>query len=168
MPRLFALDHNFPQPIVDVLAEFQEDAELVRIDQVHPDMPDLDDWQVLLALLHDARDWDGLITTDSSILNQPLELSVLIQTKLTLVVALEAGHNPVKATGLLFAYLESICQRTDPGRPQVWKPTAANRPHVEPWEELARVAKHQHRDAKQLFDDHRLSPEALAKDPLDR
>ncbi len=99
MPRLFALDHNFPQPIVDVLAEFQEDAELVRIDQVHPGMPDLDDWEVLLALLPDARDWDGLITTDSSILNQPLELSVLIQTKLTLVVALEAGHNPVKATG---------------------------------------------------------------------
>ena len=49
MPRLFALDHNFPQPIVDVLAEFQVDAELVRIDQVHPGMPDLDDWEVLLA-----------------------------------------------------------------------------------------------------------------------
>ena len=168
MPRLFALDHNFPQPIVDELAEFQEDAELVRIDQVHPRMPDLDDWEDLLELVHDESDWDGLITTDSSILNQPLELSVLIQTKLTLVVALEAGHNPVKATGLLFAYLQSICQRSDPARPQVWKPTAANRPHVEPWDELARVASHQHRETKQLFDEHRLSAEALAKDPFGR
>jgi hypothetical protein len=168
MPRLFALDHNFPQPIVDVLAEFQEDAELVRIDQVHPDMPNLDDWEVLLALQHHARDWDGLITTDSSILNQPLELSVLIQTKLTLVVALEAGHNPVKATGLLFAYLQSICQRTEPGQPQVWKPTAANRRHVEPWDELARVAKHQHRGTSELFEEHRLSDAELAQDPLGR
>lgn len=130
MPRLFALDHNFPQPIAEVLGEFQMDAELVRIVDVHPGLAELDDWQLLLALRHHPRPWDGLITTDSSILNQPLELSVLIQTRLTLVVALEAGHNPVKATGLLFAYLSSVCQRTDPSRPQVWKLSAANRPQT--------------------------------------
>jgi hypothetical protein len=43
VPRLFALDHNFPDPIVSVLAGFQTDAELVRIDQIHSGMPDLDD-----------------------------------------------------------------------------------------------------------------------------
>jgi hypothetical protein len=32
MPRLFALDHNSPQPIVAVLSEYQADAELVRVD----------------------------------------------------------------------------------------------------------------------------------------
>lgn len=30
MPRLFALDHNFPKPIVDALGKFQLDAELIR------------------------------------------------------------------------------------------------------------------------------------------
>ena len=166
MPRLFALDHNFPQPIAEVLGEFQVDAELVRIVDLHPGLAELDDWELLLALRHHPRPWDGLITTDSSILNQPLELSVLIQTKLTLVVALEAGHNPVKATGLLFAYLSSVCQRTDPSRPQVWKLSAANRPHIEPWDELARVAAHQHRDTTELFEEHRLSAEELDHDPL--
>jgi hypothetical protein len=39
VPRLFALDHNFPDPIVSVLARFQIDAELVRIDQIHSGMP---------------------------------------------------------------------------------------------------------------------------------
>ena len=55
MPRLFALDHNFPQPIVDVLSEFQVEAELVRVDRIDSRMPDLDDWQLLLAstITHD-------------------------------------------------------------------------------------------------------------------
>ena len=51
MPRLFALDHNFPQPIVDALAEFQVDAELVRVDAIDPRMADLDDWELLLAVV---------------------------------------------------------------------------------------------------------------------
>ena len=95
MRRLFALDHNFPDPIVAALADFQADAELVRIDQIDERLPELDDWELLLALHHHARPWDGLITTDSGMLNQPLELATLVQTKLTLVVAMEAGHNPV-------------------------------------------------------------------------
>jgi hypothetical protein len=128
-PRLFALDHNFPQPIVDVLVGFQVDAELVRIDEIHDAMPDLDDWEVLLALANHPRRWDGLITTDRSILNQPLELSTLIQTRLTLVVAMAAGHNPVKATGLLFAYLGGICRRTDPTPSGVETQRRRARPH---------------------------------------
>jgi hypothetical protein len=66
VPRLFALDHNFPDPIVSVLAGFQTDAELVRIDQIHSGMADLDDWELLLALHQRSEAWDGLITTDSS------------------------------------------------------------------------------------------------------
>src|SRR5215208_2974560 len=118
MPQLFALDHNFPDPIVAVLTEFQTDADLVRVDQIDERMPDLDDWELLLALHHHTAPWDGLITTDKSMLNQGPEIAALIQTKLTLVVAVDAGHNPVKASGLLFAYLAGICQRTSPERPQ--------------------------------------------------
>lgn len=120
MPRLFALDQNFPDPIVAVLSDFQADANLVRVDQVDPRMADLEDWELLLALHHDASRWDGLITTDSSMLNQGPELAALIQTKLTLVAAVESGHNPVKASGLLFAYLGGICKRTRTDTPQVW------------------------------------------------
>ena len=92
-------------------------------------MPDLEDWELLVALHHDASPWDGLITTDSSMLNQGPELAALIQTKLTLVVAVESGHNPVKASGLLFAYLGGICKRTRPDAPQVWTLNAASNPH---------------------------------------
>jgi hypothetical protein len=52
----------------------------------------------LLALHQRPEPWDGLITTDSAILNQGPELVALIQTNLTLVVALASGHDPVKAS----------------------------------------------------------------------
>ena len=129
-------------------------------------MADLDDWQVLLALHHDARPWDGLITTDTSILNQPLELSVLIQTRLSLVAVKEAGHNPVKASGLLFAYLAGIGRRTRQDRPQVWTPAAADRAHQEPWEILERVDDHRSVKTDDLFAAHRLSSNELAENPL--
>jgi hypothetical protein len=132
MPRLFALDRNFPQPIVSVLSDFQADATLVPLDAIDPRLSTLDDWELLLALHHHADPWDGLITTDSSMLTQGPELAALIQTKLTLVIAMESGHNPVKASGLLFAYLAGISQRTTPERPQVWRLNAANRAHDEP------------------------------------
>ena len=166
MARLFALDQNFPQPIVGILQDFQADAELVPVSAIDPRMAELDDWQLLLALRHHERSWDGLITTDSSILFQPLELAVLIQTRLTLVVALEAGHNPVKATGLLFAHLAGICNRTRPDEAQLWRLQARTQAHVKPWDQLRTVAQHQNTEASSLFAAHRLDDEQLAADPL--
>ncbi len=81
MPRLFALDKNFPQPIVSVLSDFQADARLVPLDRIDPRMSTLDDWELLLALHHHAEPWDGLITTDSSMLAQGRELATLIQNE---------------------------------------------------------------------------------------
>lgn len=166
MPRLFALDHNFPDPIVAVLADFQEDAKLVRIDQIDSRMPDLEDWELLLALSLHAQHWDGLITTDSSMLNQGPELAVLIQTKLTLVVAMGSGHDPVKACGLLFAYLGGICKRTRADTPQVWTLRAASRAHQQPWECLKRFAEHNNRPVSDVWTQFQLSPEQLARNPL--
>lgn len=166
MPRLFALDHNFPDPIVAVLGEYQVDAELVRIDAIDPRMPDLDDWEILLALRNHERLWDGLITTDSSMLRQGKELVTLAQTRLTLVVAMDSGHNPVKASGLLFAHLGNICRRTDPGTAQVWRLQAANRRHIDPSELVSSYANHNNRSAREVWDEHRLTPEELAGNPL--
>ena len=129
-------------------------------------MAELDDWQLLLAMHHHEQPWDGLITTDSSILFQPLELTVLIQTRLTLVVALEAGHNPVKATGLLFAHLAGICKRTEPDEPQLWRLQARTQAHTPPREQLKTVAEHQNTDASSLFAANRLDEQQLASDPL--
>ena len=57
MSRLFALDQNFPQPIVDALAEYIIEAELVPIGDVDERLATLDDWEVMLALHHHERPW---------------------------------------------------------------------------------------------------------------
>lgn len=166
MPRLFALDKNFPQPIVDVLSDFQADATLAPLDAIDPRLSTLDDWELLLALHHHPEPWDGLITTDSSMLSQAPELATLIQTRLTLVVTVEAGHNPVKASGLLFAYLAGICKRSRSDRAQVWRLNAASRAHEEPWDLLRRHAAHTGRETDDVWAEARLSPAQLARNPL--
>lgn len=166
MPRRFALDKNFPQPIVDALVDFQADAQLVPLDKIDKRVSTLDDWQLLLALHHHADPWDGLITTDSSMLTQGRELAALLQTKLTLVVAVGSGHNPVKASGLLFAYLAGICQRTTPERPQIWRLNAANRAHEEPWDLMRRFAEHNGRSVDEVWSEYKLSHQELTQNPL--
>jgi hypothetical protein len=92
--------------------------------------------------------------------------ALLLQTKLTLVVAMEAGHNPVKASGLLFAYLAGICGRTRPDRAQVWRLNAANRAHEDPWDCLVRFAEHNSRSTEDVWAEFKLSPADVARDPL--
>ncbi len=166
MPRRFALDQGFPLPIVNVLRDYQADAELVSFAEIDSRLADLDDWEILLALHHHLHAWDGLITTDNSMLNQAPELNVLDRTKLTLVVAMGAGHNPVKASGLLFAYLSRICELTNPDKGQIWQLRAGNIMPTEPKGALARVADHQNVDADELIAQSRLDPETFGRDPL--
>lgn len=168
MKRLFALDQNFPVPIVEALAKYMPEAELVPISRIDREMPKLDDWQVLLALHCDERPWDGLITADSSILSLPRELSVLMQTKLALVVAEAAGPDPLKATGLVLAHLPTICKQRHPTEAQVWSLHATHRPSQKPWEALTRLAKRQKTEARELYDNHKLSTDELARSPLRR
>lgn len=164
--RLFALDQGFPQPIVTVLAEYMTEAELVAFADIDARLADLDDWEVLLALHHHERPWDGLITTDGGMIWLARELAVLMQTKLTLVVADEVGHDPLKATGLVFAHLPGICKRTRPGAAQLWVLRAVARAHTDPWEQLERVAEHQNAAPTTLYEGGNLSSAELARDPL--
>jgi hypothetical protein len=166
VPRLFALDQGFPLPIVNVLRGYQADADLVSLGEIDSRLPELEDWQVLLALHHDRRAWDGLITTDSSMLNQATELSALAQTKLTLVAAMGAGHDPVKASGLLFAYLSRICKLTRKDVGQIWQLRAGNILPSDPIDALVRLADHRNVGADQLISDSRLDDETFARDPL--
>jgi hypothetical protein len=166
MRRLFALDQNFPQPIVDALTEYIIEAELVPIARIDEQLATLEDWEVMLALHHHERAWDGLITTDANMLALPRELSVLMQTKLTLVVAKESGHDPIKATGLLLAYLPGICQRTQPEQAQVWTLRAVQRSADDPWEKMERVALQRATTASKLYAANKLSSEEIGHDPL--
>jgi hypothetical protein len=166
LPKLFALDQNFPEPIVASLDEYIVEAELVPIRNIDRGLAELDDWEVLLALHHHERPWDGLITTDTGMLSLPRELAVMRQTNLTLVVAHEAGHDPIKATGLLFTHLGWICRETIPTRPQIWHLVARNRPGADPLEYFEKIADHTGRTTEEVWKEGRLTARELARDPL--
>jgi hypothetical protein len=101
-------------------------------------------------------------------LSLPRELAVLMQTKLSLVVAEEAGHDPLRATGLLLLHLPGICRDSTTTKPQVWRLRApGRRPVIDPWEELERVAEHQSEKAPELYADAKLSSSELKRDPLE-
>jgi hypothetical protein len=167
MPRLFALDQNYPEPIVDALAEFlADDAELIPIRRIDERLPTAEDWQVLQALHLHGRDWDGLITSDKNMLGLPKELAVLCQTKLTLVVAVAAGHDPIKATGLLLTHLGSICEQTRADSAQVWTLRTARKAPEDPWIHMTQAAARQDISADTLYRRERLTGDDLAADPL--
>lgn len=167
MPRLFALDQNFPEPIVQALDRYIAEAELVPLRQIDARLTaDIDDWEVILALHHHERPWDGLITSDEGMLSLHRELSVVRQTNFTLVVAHDSGHDPIKATGLLLTHLPWICRETSPDEGQVWRLVARNRPGEDPWDYLEKIGLHQHRPAEDLWQEGRLTRAELQQDPL--
>lgn len=92
---LFALDHNYPAPIIEQAKPFLSGVELVFIGEIDSRLSELDDWELLLALHHHPREWDGMISNDTSMLDQERELAVLGYTHLTLVAPVAAGHDPI-------------------------------------------------------------------------
>jgi hypothetical protein len=69
--RIFALDHNFPQPLLATLADALPQAELVPVRDIDPTFAELDDWELLRELYRHRRPWDGLITNDEAMLSLP-------------------------------------------------------------------------------------------------
>ena len=88
---LFALDHNYPAPIIERAQPYLADVELVFVGEIDPRLPEFDDWELLLALHHDQRPWDGMISNDTSMLDQERQLAVLGYTQLTLVPPVAAA-----------------------------------------------------------------------------
>ena len=164
--KLFALDQNFPEPIVKALNEYIPEAQLVPLRAIDRKLPTLDDWQVLLALHHDKNAWEGLVTTDSAMLRLPRELAVLVQTKLTLVVPERAGNDPLRATGLLLTHLPFVCRNTTSTAAQLWVLGATQKKHDDPWDHIRIEAKRRKTTPKELFEQHRLSDTDFTVNPL--
>lgn len=162
----FALDEDFPDTIIEALGIGIPEADLVPIRKIDPRLRRMDDWELLLSL-HHLEDWDGMVSTDSRMLKLPRELTVIHQTNLTLVTIEQAGHDPVRALGLLLVHLPTICRKTVRSAGQIWRLSAQNKNHEDPWKELKRIAEHRKVSVNDLFHGHRLSSRELERNPLE-
>jgi hypothetical protein len=157
----FALDHNFPAPVLAAFSVLLPHVELVPLAQIGGELARLDDWEVFLAL-HRQRAWDGLVTNDDKLLSLPKEMTVLSQTSLTLVVAVGEGHNPIRAVGVLLSHLGFICHHTRRDRPQIWRLEVRQKMFDGPEKYLTAIAERQKTTAQSLFEMHKLPPKAFA------
>jgi hypothetical protein len=138
--RLFALDHNFPEPVLAAFASVMPMVEVVPVRLIDSAWAEVDDWELILGLHRHQRSWDGLITNDDAMLSLPKEMTVLSQTGLTLVVAKGEGHNPIRAVGALLCHLPHICHHTKIGVAQIWNLRVAQKNHDEVNEYLEKIA----------------------------
>ena len=162
--RLFALDHNFPEPVLAVFGEFLPFVELVPLRSIDPTWTDLDDWELLVALHRHEREWDGLITNDENMLSLAKEMTVLSQTRLTLVVVKGEGHNPIRAVGSLLCHVRHICHHTVRDRAQVWNLRVAQKNHDEVGVYLTKIAERDKSSVADLLSRNRLPPGRLRRD----
>ncbi len=161
--RLFALDHNFPEPIVLAIAKAIPAAELVPVRAIGPELAELEDWELLARLHRDERTWDGLITNDVAMLSQPKEMTALSQTRLTLVVARGEGSNPIRAAGVLLCHLNHICRHTTHERAQIWDLRVKQKNAEEPRAFLERIAEKTGTTPEELVRVNRLDAKLLGE-----
>jgi len=161
--RLFALDHNFPEPVLAAFASVMPMVDVVPVRLIDSAWAELDDWELILALYRHPRAWDGLITNDEAMLSLPKEMTVLSQTGLTLVIARGEGHNPIRAVGTVLCHLPHICHHTKVGVPQIWNLRVAQKNHEEVGEYLARIAEKNKVSVTGLVASHRVPTADLKK-----
>jgi hypothetical protein len=161
--RRFALDHNFPQPVLAALTDALPMAELVPVRDIDPTFADLADWELLRELHRHAGGWDGLITNDDAMLSLAKEMTVLDQTGLSLVVARGEGHNPIRAVGVLLCHLGHICHHTKPGTGQIWRLRVAQKSAEPVRDYLEIIANKAKTTVTKLFADNKLAAADLRR-----
>jgi hypothetical protein len=161
--RLFALDQNFPEPIVDALSQYIEGAQLVPVRRIRPELAEVSDWELLRELHVDQRAWDGLITNDDKMLALAKEMTVLSQTGLTLIVVKGQGHNPIRSTGLLLCHLEHVCHQMTPGAAKVWVLNVQQKKPETAADRLNMIAEKQTTTVAELVKKNELPPDELRK-----
>jgi hypothetical protein len=161
--RLFALDHNFPEPVLAAFASVLPMAELIPIRLIDSSWSTLEDWELLLALHRHPRPWDGLITNDDAMLSLAKEMTVLSQTRLSLVVAKGEGHNPIRAVGAILCHLPHICHQTTQDSAQVWNLRVSQKNHEDVHDYLDRIAQKGKTTVANLIASNRIPASELRK-----
>jgi len=157
----FALDHNFPAPVLGAFSVMTPNVELVAIAAIDQGFAELDDWELFVALHRHEQPWDGLVTNDDKLLALEKEMTVLSQTNLTLVVAKGEGDSPIRAVGLLLCHLNHICHHTRPDRAQVWLLRVAQKNYDEPRTYLERIASKKGTTVEAIVRTHKLKARDL-------
>lgn len=148
MPRPVALDHNFPEPILDCVRPWLPEVDLAWVRSIGPGLGDVDDHELLYALRE--RGYPVLVTN-----NWKMDARVLValeRTRMSVLTLRKAGDDAIFATGVLLRDLVPLL-RTQAPRGQIFR---ASPSRIQPRRAralLERVAEQQGTSAEQLLRD---------------
>jgi hypothetical protein len=160
----FALDQNFPQPIIDALGRFMPDVQLTPIRAIDERLPDLGDRELIIAL-HQLG-WAALVTNNYRMLSNPQELAAVLKTKVAVIAIKGLGHDMVRASGALLLDLPGVCKRFAPGTGQVFVLHPRDPRPRDPWEGFKKVAEHAQREVDELYDEVKVTDAELNRPVL--
>ena len=149
------LDQNFPEPILAALEGWMGDIQLVPLRTIHPQLAELDDRRLLIALKQ--LGFEGLVTLNYKMLRNPSELAAVLKTQMTIFAVEGVGHDPIRATGALLLDLRPAVNAMKAGRPGVfWLRPRAPQPK-DPWDLFKNAARNRNEDAEKLYATLRVS-----------
>jgi hypothetical protein len=156
-----ALDQNFPEPILNAVAEFVVDIELVPLRRIDAAMPDLADRDLMIALRQEGFDW--LVTNNYRMLRNPFELASIIRSEMNVFAIQGTGHDPLRAAGALLLDLAGAIRRAGTSHGVVFWSRPRNPDPQRPWDLFATAARHQHQEPTALYDELKVTPEEFAE-----
>jgi len=155
------LDVNFPEPILEGMAEWMPEVELRPLRLIDGRLTELDDRDLALALRQEGYDW--LITNNYKMLRNPHELAAIMHAHLH-VFAIEAtGHDPVRATGALLLDLLPAIARATAGKSEIFFSRPRSPDPNDPWEHFTKAAVNRHEEPADLYARVRVTDEEAAR-----
>ena len=153
------LDQNFPEPILAALEGWMGDIQLVPLRTIHPQLAELDDRRLLIALKQ--LGFEGLVTLNYKMLRNPSELAAVLKTEMTIFAVEGVGHDPIRATGALLLDLRPAVNAMKAGRAGVfWLRPRAPQPQ-DPWDLFKKAARNRNEDAQKLYDTLKVSDDEM-------
>ena len=147
------LDQNFPRPPGFDLASVDATVEAVHVYDADRTLTETGtpDWLIYLRAVEDG--FDALVTRDWHQLDQPEELWVLSNLRLTVISWRRPFNDPVAEWGHLLAYLPQVKRRIERRQPRVLLPpppqlSAGN--EVNPRQALGEYAHQQRRAIQEI------------------
>lgn len=150
MPRPVALDHNFPEPILDCVRPWLPEADFAWVRSIGSGLGEVEDHDLLYALRDHG--YSVLVTNNWKMENDARVLVALERTRMSLLALKKAGDDAIFATGVLLRDLVPLLS-TEVPRGQIFR---ASPSRVQPRRALAlleRIAEQQGTSAQQLMRD---------------
>lgn len=159
-----ALDQNFPSDLIHLIAEFlPEQLELRTLQQIDARLTPLDDRPLIIALRQ--LGWDGLITNNYRMLDQPHEIAAIVATRFAVLAVEGLGHDPLRAAGAVLLELPGLEQRLIDNRSNVFRLRYPRRRPEAGWVYLARAAERRGEMPNAVWQRHRPTDTELS-DPV--